>query len=180
MDFILHLNVNILPWIIFIVAGLLFRFYRKRGNKVLNGILIGCCILAFITPFLPRQVFGNWSAIKQLDGKEVYKIVIRPSTPDWEVNLTGSELIIQDKSTINILCNSLHKSDLYFAQHPSRIWETEMVLFTNDGDSLAIKISKSDNNGTEITVPNARLRNDDIDEYLEAITNYTSPQKGVN
>lgn len=180
MEFHFISNVNLLPWIISMVFLILFLIFKKKGNKNLNRVLVCCFFIGFIIPFLPRQVFGNWDAMKKLHGREINKIELRPSTPGWKVNLTNSEFIIQDKNQIKSICNFLHKSNLYFPQHPNRVWETDMILYARDGESLLLKISKSENNGTSITAPHAELRNDDLDEYLETVTNYIMPQNGDN
>ncbi len=178
MVLLLIMNVNSFPEIICIVSIIILLIYKKRENKKLKRILVGCFLFGFIVPLLPHQVFGNWNAIKKFEDKGISKIELRPSTPGWEVNLTDSVFIIRDKNQINTICNFLHNCDLYFAQHSNRVWEANMILIGNDGDTLLVEINKLGNNCMVINVPRAELRNDDLDNYLETVTNYNKPQIG--
>lgn len=178
MDLLFIMNVNRFPEIICIISIIMLLIYKKRENKKLKRILVVGFLFGFIVPLIPHQVFGNWNAIKKFEDKGVSKIELRPSTPGWEVNLTDSAFIIHDKNQINTICNFLHNCDLYFAQHSNRVWEANMILIGNDGDTLLVEINKLENNCMVINVPRAELRNDDLDNYLETVTNYNKPQIG--
>lgn len=178
MDLLFIMNVNRFPEIICIISIIMLLIYKKRENKKLKRILVVGFLFGFIVPLIPHQVFGNWNAIKKFEDKGVSKIELRPSTPGWEVNLTDSAFIIHDKNQINTICNFLHNCDLYFAQHSNRVWEANMILIANDGDTLLVEINKLENNCMVVNVPRAELRNDDLDNYLETVTNYNKPQIG--
>ena len=50
-----------------------------------------------------------------------------------------------------------------------------MILITEQNDSLSFRIEKTENNGTIIHSPDNEFRKDELAEYLEKITNFTTP-----
>ena len=161
---------------ILLIAGLIFS---KLGKNKAKNIVIVLFILNFIAPMLfPRQVFGKWDAIQQLKGKEITTILLKPSEPGWEVNLTDSCFIITNKNQIDTIVNLLRHCDVFIANHPARKWETEMVLVTGDQETLSLQIQMTDNNGTDIYGPAGEFRQDVLKGVLESITKYSTPFKG--
>ena len=110
-----------------------------------------------------------------LRGKEISKILLRPSEPGWEVNLTDSPVLINDSNKINKIMGYLRKTEAYFPSHPSRIWETKLIFITTGNDSISFQIEKTVNNGTVIYSPDNQWRKGEIAEYLERIVNFSKP-----
>ena len=164
----------------FFLLGFLFLiiYIVCKKNTVYSKVLFVLTILTFIVPFyLPRQFFGKWNSIKALKGKEVLNILLQPAQPDWPINLTDSLITISDKSKIADISNLLINTQAYFPNHPETIWETKMILITKDHDSLLLRISRTENNGTVIYSPDNRLRKDELGSYLEKIINFKKPSR---
>jgi hypothetical protein len=145
-------------------------------NKKLKTIIICLAILVFITPILlPRQLFGKWNAISKLDEKNITGILLKPSEPNWNVNLVSHSFLISDKDEIHTLVRLLQKSEVYFPSHPARIWETKMIFIDAKRDSFEVRIEQTENNGTAIYTTTNHWRKDPLGHYLESITSYKKP-----
>jgi hypothetical protein len=163
-------------WILFGALLITFLIVRKKKNKRLNTTLWSLVILVFIgQTFLPRQLFGEWNSISKFDDKKIIKILLQPSEPNWKINLVGKNFIISDNNQIDTLTSLLKKVEVYFPGHPSRIWETKMIIVSSDKDSFEIEINKTSNNGSVIYTKTNEWRKDEIGNYLEKITNYSKP-----
>ncbi len=154
------------------ILFVLFIFSKARNKRIL---ILAAGLILFAPLILPRQLWGKWDSIKMLRGKEISKILLRPSEPDWEVNLTDSPVLINDSNKINKIIDYLRKTEVYFPNHPRRIWETELIFITTANDSISFNIQKTDNNGTVIYSPDDQWRKDEIAEYLERIVNFSKP-----
>jgi hypothetical protein len=160
------------------ISGFLFiiLYLVSKKGTVLSKVLFVLAIFAFLGSFyLPGVIFGTWNSIKSLKGKEVHNIFLQPSIPDWPANLTDSLTVISDTSQIAYILDLLKKTEAYFPNHPIPIWETNMILITKENDSLSLRISKTENNGTVIYSPDNELRKDELGSYLEKVTNFSKP-----
>ena len=165
--------------LLFIFVLIVYSAVKKGGTEKLNRILISAVlIICFGQIFFPRQIFGRWNSISKLDGKEVNKIILSPSSPDWQVNLVGKDFIISEKQQLDTLIYMLQKVEFYSPSHPTRTWETNLTMYCSDHDSLIIKIHQTDNTGTVIYTPTSDWRKDDIGSYLEKLTLYKTPVYG--
>jgi len=164
-------------WILF--SGFLFLIFYKFSKKgtIYRKVFMILAVLAFLGPsLLPRQLFGRWNLIKTFKEKEVRSILLRPSLPDWQVNLTDSLVVISDKRQIADITNLLKKVNAYFPNHPIRIWESDLILISKDNDSVWLHIDKTENNGTIITSSsNSYYRKDELADYLEKVTDFKKP-----
>ena len=158
-----------LVWAILLV----FLFFSKARNKRILILAVG--LLLFAPLFLPRQLWGKWDSIKILKGKEISKILLLPSEPEWEVNLTDSIELITDSNKIKQIMDFLRKTEVYFPNHPRRIWETKLIFITTANDSIPFKIQNTDNNGTVIYSSDNQWRKDEIAKYLERLVNFRKP-----
>ncbi|MEO6229354.1 MAG: hypothetical protein ABJB11_21405 [Ferruginibacter sp.] len=172
------MNINS---IFFYVGGILILalFFIKKERKKTYGRVFGAAIFfiigyLWIFPFLPREIFGEWNSIKKLKNKQIVQIILQPSLPGWKVNLTDTIINIYDKGRIEAISNLLGKSQIYFTNRYSEVWETTIILVSNSNDSLSLKIEKTTNE-TEI---NNEFRNDSLGKYLEKITGFLSPSIG--
>ncbi|HEY6901163.1 MAG TPA: hypothetical protein VI233_10990, partial [Puia sp.] len=172
VSFMNYSNWLFLIWVVFFMA---FIFVSRRKKRFL---FIGIVLILFVPLFLPRQVWGKWDSISMLNGKQISKVLLKPSEPGWDVNLTDSLEVIVDSNQINQLMGYLRKTELYFPNHPRRIWETKLIFVTKEKDSISFQIQKTENNGTVIYSPNNQWRKDEIAEYLERIVNFSRPVKG--
>ena len=162
-------------WFLFGALLVTSAIVRKWNNKKLNVTLGVLMVLIFIGQFLPRQLWGKWNAISKLDAKNISKILLRPSEPDWKVNLTGKDFILSNQKQIDTIINLLQNVEVYFPGHPSRIWETKMIFVSLQKDTFEIKIHQTENNGTVIYTPSNEWRKDAIGPYLEKIISYRNP-----
>ena len=162
-------------WFLFGALLITSSIVRKWKNKKLNITLGVLMVLIFIGQFLPRQLWGKWNSISKLEGKNISKIVLRPSEPDWKVNLTGTDFPISNQKQIDTIIDLLQNVEVYFPGHPSRIWETKMIFVSLQNDSLEINIHQTENNGTVIYTPSNEWRKDAIGPYLEKIISYSKP-----
>lgn len=165
-------------WLFSIGAFFMLVFFIVGSKKhgyiwvVLSLIFVG------VPTFLPRQIFGSWNAIKFLKGKQVVSILFEPSQPDYDVNLSDSLVNISDTIQIKHILNLLTDTQIGYPSKPFTVWETRMIFVTKDNDSLAIKIKKTEDDGTIITSPPRKeFRKDELAEYLEKITHFTKPVK---
>jgi hypothetical protein len=171
--------MSIDKWIFFIGLFFLVLFFFVRKSSTKSKFLLIMALVMIVGPMvLPRQVFGKWNSIRALKDKEISRVILQPSLPGWEVNLTDSVIIIFDKVQINNLLDLLKETDLYIPSHPARIWEVKMTLVTIDNDSLSLKVEKTENNGTVINTHDNKFRKDELAKYLERISGYTTPMKG--
>ena len=144
-------------------------------NKMLRAIGLGSVIFFFIAHFIPRQIFGTWNSISGLNEKNITKIVLQPSEPNWDVNLVGSNFVIVNRKQIDTIMSMLQNVDVYFPTHPTRIWETKLIIVSAERDSLKIEINQTDNNATVIYFPTNDWRKDPLGAFLERITSYNKP-----
>src|ERR1700757_39652 len=114
--------------VIFLIWAILFVLFILSKARNMRVLILATGLLLFAPLFLPRQLWGKWDSIKMLRGKEISKILLLPSAPDWEVNLTDSPVLINDSSKINKIMDYLRKTDVYFPNHPRRIWETKLIF----------------------------------------------------
>jgi hypothetical protein len=150
---------------------------RKR-NKQVSRVLFFFAIAVFIgSIFMPRWLLGKWNIVKMLEEKKVNIIVLVPSEPRYDANLTDRPISVLKKDQQGQIINLLKKTELFFPSHPMRSWETKMVFYTIDNDSLVLEVNKTINNGTLIYTKGDVYRKDDLGEYLEKITNFKEPQK---
>jgi hypothetical protein len=147
-------------------------FIRKDKKRIGKFVTLLALVFLFLPFILPKRWFGEWNAIKGLKGKQIVTVIIEPSSPDWKVNLTDSSLEITNRNVIDTLSKLLSKTQAYFPNHPMRIWETSIVIVTNEHDTLKLKVSKTKNNGTVVTSPGGEFSIDNLDEYLEQLTNF--------
>jgi hypothetical protein len=126
---------------------------------------------------MPRQIFGRWNAISRLNDKVVAAIHLQPSLPDWKVNLTGRDFIISNRQQIDTIMQLLRTAEVYSASHPTRVWETKMILLTTSGDTFKIQVNKNnyEYNGTSFETPSGSWRKDEMGKYLEKLTMYQQP-----
>jgi len=162
-------KIFILIWVMLFIT---FIFINKKFKWV---IFLSITLVLFLPLILPSKIWGKWDSTSALRGKEVSKILLRPSTPDWEVNLTDSPEVVSDRNKINQIVEYLKETELYFPGHPRRIWETELIFITQENDTIPFQIEKTENNGTVISSPDDRWRNDEIAGYLEDLANYHKP-----
>jgi hypothetical protein len=144
-------------------------------NIKLNTTIVILIVLTFVINFLPRQLLGKWNAISNLESGNISEIHIKPSKPNWEVNLTGKDFIISDKKQIETIINLLRSTEIYFPAHPSRIWETKLVFTSQQKEIFEIEIHQTENNGTVIYTPTNEWRKDSIGEYLAKLVSYIKP-----
>jgi hypothetical protein len=159
-----------------LVLAILSRVVKKN-KKLSKKIYILLIVVVLLFMYLPRKIFGKWNAVSMLDGKQIERIILRPSSPGWEVNLTDSVLIITDRSQIDSIHTLLKGSYVYSAMHPSLVWETDMVFVLANKDSVVINIEKSSNDGTIINNGTNNWQKNEVGDYLEKITSYSHPYK---
>ncbi|THU40243.1 hypothetical protein FAM09_10265 [Niastella caeni] len=170
------MNYYPLIWLLF-AAILIITFFKidKKRNKKNSFTFVAFLIMVASLAFLPRQIFGRWNSISELDGKVISEIRLQPSEPDWKVNLVGRDFIITDKKQIDTITQLLRKVEVYSPSHPPRIWETNMVFITTSKDTFKIEVFKSNEyNGTVINAL-SRWRKDEIGSFLEKVTKYRQP-----
>jgi hypothetical protein len=155
-------------------------FFSKKGSKVSKFLIAGAILMIFSPLYLPKQIFGRWDSIKELKNKKVKKVIIEPSKPEWEVNLTDSILPISNISHIESIVGLLRSTNIYTPGHSGTIWETKMILIAEDNDSIFLTLNKTENQGTAIYTSDDSFRKDEIADYLERIANFTTPQFSVN
>ena len=164
-------------FVIGILCLTIFFFIRKKKKKISKVLLVVGLLILFAPLYLPRKIFGKWDSIKNLKGKIVNRILLQPSLPDWDVNLTEASLNIDSRNQIDNITALLKETEIYYPNHPKRIWESKIILITNENDSLILRVEKTENNGTIIYSNENRFRKDKLAEYLESITNFTKPLK---
>lgn len=172
---------NIIQFFIFIAIFIFLSIAGKKLNKkVKSGLKVLAISVFFLPNLLPRQFFGRWNSISNLNGKITSEIHLQPSLPNWKVNLVGKDFIISDKQQIDTITQLLRKTHIYIPVHPSRVWETKMIFITTTKDTFEIQINKTDNdyNGTYIETPTNEWRQDEIGRYLEKVTQYHQPVYG--
>lgn len=76
---------------------------------------------------------------------------------------------------IDTLSKLLSETQAYFPNHPMQIWETSVVIVTNEKDTLKLNVSKTKNNGTVVSSQSGEYRKDNLDEYLERLTFFKEP-----
>jgi hypothetical protein len=155
-------------------------FFSKKGSKNSKFLIAGAILMIFSPLYLPRQIFGRWDSIKELKNKKVKKIIIEPSKPEWEVNLTDSILAISNISQIDYIVGLLKNTNIYSPGHSGTIWETKMILIDDDNDSIFLRLTKTENQGMAIYTSDNNFRKDEIADYLERIANFTTPQFSVD
>ncbi len=114
------MNYQISLWVLFGVLLITYSFVRKKQNKKLNaGLWILMILILIGQVYLPRQLFGKWNSISNLNDKKIIEIILRPSAPNWKVNLVGKDFLILDKNHIDTLIQLLQKTEA-FSQHTPR------------------------------------------------------------
>jgi len=173
------MNYQTFLWILFVVLLITLSIVRSKRSRKLNATLFALLIVISLGPiFLPRQLWGKWNSISNLDNKIITEIILRPSTPDWEVNLVDKDTSIHDNKQIDSLIYLLQNTEVYLPAHPARIWETKMIIISSAKDSLEVQINRTNNNGTIVYTKTNGWRKDAIGSYLEKITNYRKPVYG--
>ena len=166
------MSTDLILWCIGILLFILFSIVK---NKRLKWLCFGLgCIILFM-PSLVLKLFGRLNSIKKIEGQTIDFILLRPSEPDWAVNLTDSIFKITDLNQIQKIRKLLEHSEVFTPNHPGRIWETELIIVTREKDSMLLTVKKNDNS-TSIRGPNEVLRNDELTTYLEKITNFRIPK----
>lgn len=148
---------------------------KRLNKKVERNILVMAILFLFLPIYLPRQIFGRWNSMSNLDDKVISEIHLQPSLPDWKVNLVGRDLIISSKPQIDTITRLLRNANVYFPSHPMRIWETKMILISTTRDTFEIEVHKTSNDGTTFETPTNRWRKDELAGYLEQITEHRQP-----
>jgi len=160
-------NIFIVLWAIIMILILFFKI--KKDTKKAK-IMVRIALIIFILDMvLPRQAWGEWNAIKSLNGKKMKVIMLQPNLPDWKVNLTDTTKFILEASTIDSIIHLLRKSDVVIFHHPTGIWETKLSLISTTNDTLILTVWKTHNNGTII---NDSFRNDRLGDYLNTLMNF--------
>lgn len=85
--------------------------------------------------------------------------------------------MISGRQQIDTVVQLLRKAEVYSVNHPSRVWETKMILITTAGDTLTIQVNQTDNeyNGTTFETSSSMWRKDELGSYLEKLTKYRQP-----
>lgn len=174
------MSVTFILFSLAIIAFLALVFFKKklssRAKMVLTGIFL---IGGFGQMILPRQLYGLWNALSAIKNKTVRQIVLKPSQPGWDVNLTDAVFVIDGRATIDSIVTLLKSCEVHIPTHPDRKWETYMTFFTTDGDSVKIRVQQSSNNGTILYQARNDLRKDELQPLLERLTKFRVPQRGV-
>lgn len=165
----------------FFITGIafliLFFFTKKRKNKFYLILPLLAIVFLFGSYFLPISFLGKWNAIKELNNKEIKFLILQPSQPHWEVNLVDSEVTVINKSQIEYLSKLLQNVEVYFPNHPVRIWETRLIFVTADNDSLPLKIEKIEKNEAVIYTQHGKFKRNDLAEFLEEVVKFNKPAK---
>lgn len=174
------MNYYLLVWLLYL--AILIYCYRidqriKGKNIKVRFTFIALLLIIFSFSFMPRKIFGTWNSISGLNGKAIAAIHLRPSLPEWKVNLTGRDFIITDTHQVDTIVQLLKNAEVYSPSHPTNIWETKMILVSTAGDSLEITVNKTSNeyNGTYFVTPSSHWRKDEIGSYLEKLTRFQHP-----
>lgn len=166
-------------WILLVVLLITFSIVSKKKNRRLNIILVTLMLLIFIGQiFLSRQLFGKWNAISKIENKDITQILIQPSEPNWQINLTGNDFIISNKKQIDTIIDLLQNAEVYFPRHPNRIWETNLIFISSEKDSFQVNVRQTENNGTIIQTPTNEWRKDKIGDYLVKLVSFNKPFYG--
>ena len=137
---------------------------KTTKKKIQNCTFIIVLIIGTYI-FITKEVLDS-KILKNLEAKSVSRIVVCPSLPGWEVNLTDSVVYIDDRMVIDSIITLLHSGKPYTPNHPTRIWEIKLIVVTN-GDSIYTKIANTSDNGTIIYTSDGKFKEDLLGKYLE-------------
>ena len=166
--------------IFILLFALTWLLHKKKKTKYANILIATAVVVAIVPEYLPGWVYGKWNAIKSIKGKQVTYLVLRPYPPNWKNNLTDTIVHITNNSQIDQLLNLLENTEIHFLNNPFRVWETEFIVITNEGDSLFLRIKKTTHEGIVIFSPEETFRNDKLGEYLEKIARLPKPANDKN
>lgn len=159
---ILMLSAVIIVMLIFILG--------RRNKKVsyIVGFSIGT-LLMVVPRFLPAAFFGTWNAIPKFKSQKIAQIVFTPPVPGQKLNLTGSAVTISDQGVIDSVSQYLNNTQVYFANRPAKVWETNLILVSTNRDSLNLNIEYNADGQTKIRSGLNEYRNDQLGAYLPKV-----------
>ena len=158
---------------------MLSSFYRKKNRRISSFFFILFFVL-IIFRFLPGIFNIHYNAISKFKYKKIKCIKLIPSEPNWKVNLTDSPVIVMEQNNIDTIANLLRNVSSYYPSHPTRIWETQMILFWDSSDSIITLINQTDDEGTSININGSVYENSKLGAFLEVLTNYKTPNYSKN
>lgn len=166
--------------IFYLGAIILVVVLIAKPKKKLKGILILLILFLFFAPlFLPSNLFGKWSSIKELQNKTITTIIIKPYWEESDINLSDTILKVNDANQIAHIKYLLENTTIYRAGHSEQIWQTSMIIITQELDSLKMHIFKTKNQGTHIFKDdnNNSYNQNELGDYLQKMTNFKIPKE---
>lgn len=148
--------------------------FSKPKGKVKAILIIVILFLFFGPTFLPSIIFGRWNSIRELHNKTITKIIIKPYWTPSEGNLSDSILELHNPEQIAHIQHLLNNTTIYEAGHSPSIWQTAIILITNESDSLPMHIFKTTEQGTKIFKDSSvdSYNQNELGDYLEKIIKY--------
>ncbi len=159
-----------------VLALILIGFFKTR-NSVIRNVAIGIFLVCLAVAFIPFSWFPKIDLLKKLEAGQTISIGLKPSEPEWNVNLTSESKSLETTDQIQQVISSLKKVRRINPRHPETIWETSLIMIDIYGDSILLEIHQTSNNGTLIYSGNNVFRNDSLGAYLERLTHYMGPKK---
>jgi hypothetical protein len=142
---------------------------RLISQKKFEIVLYASVSILLLLAILPRQIFGKWNSISNLNKRHVKEVLLIPSNPESNLDLIKKVEIISSRNEIDSIISLLRRTEVYYLNRYPMVWKTKMIIVTAENDSLELEILKKENDETVVNSNNEKSRKDELGEYLEKI-----------
>ncbi len=129
---------------------------RVFGNRI--GIALAWLLLVILASTLPvwwpsDAKRDRINSIVRCKSKSVQQIVLSPVGSDVPLPLVSEPVVINDRGTIEAICQALNSASIFYPNHPSIKWEVKVELRTRETTvSFVVWHTDQDDNGTVVSI----------------------------
>lgn len=153
------------------------------AKKIVPSIMIGLLIIIFGSIIYGGATTERFSEVNKrlyrVTPDSLNSILIVPSNPDWNINLTLDTIKIIDKNIIRLITNELNKANEKF---PGRglgsTWEVDLILNFKDHSKIKLKVVDTHKGICMFytnTMGNPKYKCDGLKSIFETLSNYKEP-----
>ncbi len=153
--------------------------YQKIWGLLASSLMIiifGSLIYGSVTT---ERVSVVTNRLNKVTADSLNQILIVPSNPDWNINLTLDTIRITGKTVINSITNELNKTkENYPGRGLGKTWKADMILDFKNNSNIKLEVIDAQKGICVFytnTMGSPKFKCDGLKEILESISDYKEP-----
>jgi len=153
--------------------------YQKIWGTVSSSLMIIIFASLIYGSVTTVRVSTVTKRLKTVTADSLNQILIVPSNPDWNINLTLDTIRITDKTVINSITNQLNNpNENYPGRGISKTWEADLILDFKNNSNIKLEVLDAQHGICVFytnTMGTPKFKCDGLKKILESISNYKKP-----